>query len=304
VELRAACDLDIERARRAAPNAYTSPEEMLEREELDFVDIATRPESHLALVRMAAARKLGIICQKPMAPTWEDCKAMADIATVQGVLLMIHENWRWQPWYRAAREIIAAGTIGNVLAYRMRSVKRDGLGPGAYPEQPYFRQMPRLIVFEVLVHHLDTARFLFGEVNRLYAQLRRNNSAISGEDQAHLLLTHESGLIGAIDGHRFLNTDPVAGPVLGEAWIEGDQDLLRLSPAGDLITTGGVVWKNNATAGYRGDSVLATQEHFVQCLRSGKTPESHAREYLKTVRLVEAAYRSAQDNQVISLGFV
>jgi D-apiose dehydrogenase len=45
--------------------------------------------------------------------------------------------------------------------------------------------------------------------------------------------------------------------------------------------------------GYRGDSVRATQQHFIDCLRSGDEFESDAREYLQTVALVEAAYESA-----------
>ncbi|MGH9628997.1 MAG: Gfo/Idh/MocA family oxidoreductase, partial [Bryobacteraceae bacterium] len=62
VELVAACDLDPARAKAAAPQAYASAEELFAREELDFVDIATRPESHLALVELACAQKVPIIC--------------------------------------------------------------------------------------------------------------------------------------------------------------------------------------------------------------------------------------------------
>ena len=53
VELAAAADPDLERARQAAPRAYATAQQMLDAERLDFVDIATRPESHAALVRLA-----------------------------------------------------------------------------------------------------------------------------------------------------------------------------------------------------------------------------------------------------------
>src|SRR5215212_2093366 len=69
VELVAACDADIGRARAIAPRAYETAEELLENEELDFVDIGTRPDSHLSLVQATLARRIPTICQKPMAPS-------------------------------------------------------------------------------------------------------------------------------------------------------------------------------------------------------------------------------------------
>jgi predicted dehydrogenase len=47
-----------------------------------------------------------------MAPDWATaCRWEA--AEAKGVRLMIHDNWRWQPWYRAARKVIARGDIGT-----------------------------------------------------------------------------------------------------------------------------------------------------------------------------------------------
>src|SRR5438876_11916742 len=113
VELAAAADPDLERARQAAPRAYATAQQMLDAERLDFVDIATRPESHAALVRLAASRKIPVICQKPMAPGWADAVAMVEAAEAAGIPLMIHENWRWQPWYRAAKNSIERGDVGQ-----------------------------------------------------------------------------------------------------------------------------------------------------------------------------------------------
>ena len=289
----AACDRQLERARAAAPAAYASPEEMIERETLDFVDIATRPDSHLPLVKLAAARGLAIICQKPMAPSWEDAVAMAETAEAAGIRLMIHENWRWQPWYREVGRRIEAGEIGRPLAYLMITRKRDGLGPAPYPNQPYFAEMPRLLIHETMVHHIDTARFLFREVTSVMAMARRVNPIIAGEDQALLLLAHENELRGVIDGNRLADLDE-EGPVMGQARFEGDDGVLTLAPAGDLFRNGQPVWRHERAPGYRGDCVLATQQHFIGCLRSGAPFETGARAYLKTFAAVEAAYESVR----------
>ena len=67
VEIVAAADLRLERAQKFAAKAYSSAEEMLDREPVDFVDIATHAATHLPMMRLAAERKLPIICQKPIA---------------------------------------------------------------------------------------------------------------------------------------------------------------------------------------------------------------------------------------------
>ena len=170
VEIVAACDLSIERARAAAPRAYTSAEEMLQAEELDFVDIATRSTTHLELISMAAERGLAIICQKPMAPDWETARRMVEISRAV-----------WRPGHDSrqlavailvprCRRIIARGDIGTPLAYGFRCRVSDGLGDEPYPRQAYFRQLRRFMIDEVLVHHIDTARFLFGDIASIYAE--------------------------------------------------------------------------------------------------------------------------------------
>ncbi len=300
VELAAACDPVLERARSLAPRAYSCAERMLEQERLDFLDIATRPDSHLPLVRLAAAHRLPVICQKPMAPSWDEALAMVRTAEAAGVRLIIHENWRWQPWFRAAKSRLEQGDIGRPLAYLFRVRRNDGRPPAPYPDQPYFRDMPRLLIYETLVHQVDTARFLFGDPAAVYAQARRLNPQIAGEDQALLVLTHPGGLPGVIDGHRYLDPAPDS-PLMGEAVFEGEQGLLRVSPQGDLWLDGRCLWRNRIRRGYRGDSVRAAQQHFLDCLVRGTPSESEARRYLKTFGAVEAAYRSLAEGRAVRL---
>ena len=171
--------------------AYKSGEELLDREQLDFVDIATHAASHFPLVRYAAGKKIPIICQKPIAPDWAGAVELVNAAETAGVRLMIHENWRWQPWYRVANQMIANGDIGAPIGYGFRFRRSDGLGEEPYTEQAYFRKEPRLIIQVTLVHHMDTARFLFGEIDSVYAETSRRNPRIVAEDQAIIVLTHE-----------------------------------------------------------------------------------------------------------------
>ena len=300
VELAAASDPQLERARQAAPHAYGSAKEMLDREQLDFVDIAARADLHLPLVRLAAARKIPVICQKPVAPDWPTAVEIVETAEAAGVPLMIHENWRWQPWYRAVHNAIAAGRIGAPIGYAFITRCRDGLGDNPYPRQSYFRDLRRFLIDEALVHHLDTARFLFGDIEAVYAQALRRNPRIAGEDFALIAVTHKTGVQGWIDGHRFLDPEQ-DGPVLGTAFFEGEQGRLRVVPTGDVYLGQALLWTNNVTSGYRGDSVRATQAHFISCLREGTAFESAGRAYLHTFAAVEACYRSTAAHRQIRI---
>ena len=70
---------------------------------LDVVDVVTGPETHAALVDLAARARLPVICQKPMALDYATCQRMVAACRDAGVPLLIHENYRWfsVEWYRA-----------------------------------------------------------------------------------------------------------------------------------------------------------------------------------------------------------
>ncbi|HEY5627638.1 MAG TPA: Gfo/Idh/MocA family oxidoreductase, partial [Nitrospira sp.] len=93
---------------------------MLDAVDLDLVDIATPPESHLALAASAAARGLSIICQKPLAPTREEALRLVEECEHAGVVLAVHENIRWTPWHREIARLIGAGKLGQSHRITMR----------------------------------------------------------------------------------------------------------------------------------------------------------------------------------------
>jgi predicted dehydrogenase len=301
--ITAVADLDPDKAAAFAarwniPNVYRDAAEMLARERPDFIDIVTTPETHLALARLGAEAGVAVICQKPMAPTYEECVAMVEACERAGVRLLIHENWRWQPWYREIKRLEQAGRFGKVfhLAFRMRN--GDGRGANPYTRQPYFRFMKRFLIHETLVHFLDTFRFLAGEIRSLHCRIARVNPLIAGEDYALITMTFESGAHGMIDANRISGPLPL-DPAFGTFWMEGERAMVRMSPDGRLwLTDYGDSERQHPyeipEAGYKGDSVLALQRHFIQCLTTGARCESEGRDYLRTVAAVMECYRSAE----------
>jgi predicted dehydrogenase len=301
VQIVAACDSRLERAQVVSERPYVSPEAMLEREDLDFVDIVSRSDTHLDLVSQASQRGLAVTCQKPMAPDWATACRLVEAAEAKGVRLMIHDNWRWQPWYRAARKVIARGDIGTPLSYGFRCRWKDGAGEAPYPKQSYFRDLRRFIIDETLVHHIDTARFLFGDIQTVYAEAMRVNPRIQGEDHAILSLRHTAPVMGWMHGHSFIALED-AGPSIDESIFEGEEGSIRISAAGEIWLGHKKIWTQNFSTGYRGDSVYNTLLHFVQCLETGERFETEAREYLeKTFAAVEAAYASVASKRGVAI---
>ncbi len=288
------------------PNAYMDVEEMLEREQPDFVDIATRPDSHRQLVQIAAQHGIHVICQKPMAPTWQECLDMVECCREANVRLLIHENWRWQPWYREVKRLVQEGELGELFHIGVTMRTGDGRGDQPYTVQPYFREMKQLLVYETLVHFLDTFRLLAGEFESIFCQLGRINPIIAGEDYALVQLRFQNGVHGLIDSNRINGPIP-ASLTLGTLRVEGNRGALRLSDDGRLWLTRHGKNENEhryswPDRGYRGDSVHATQVHLIDCLRNDVPSESDGDDYLKTVAAVDACYRSADSHAPASLG--
>lgn len=311
----ALCDTDparMERARRWVPEArcYTGAAELFEREPaLDFVEICTHPDSHVELVGLAAGRGLHVLCQKPAAWDRPDFLAMIDACDRAGVRLMIHENWRFRPWYRVLRSEIAAGRVGRPIRLRIAQHDTRALRPGGLAQQPYLATMRRLILMDVGVHLVDTARSLLGEVRTVTATTGRFGRETVGEDVAMLWLTFDGGALSSLD--LSWSAVPVgARPewALNPTVVEGTEGTIRLLTDGSLERTL-LDGRRDRTpvplppedAVYV-DGYAATQRHFIDGLRTGAEHETRGPDNLKTMEVIWAAYRSAEEGRTISIG--
>ena len=123
VELAACCDLYRDRAATFAElygipgeAVYTDYREMLAKEKLDIVSVATWPDVHAELViDTARTRPMGIYCEKPMAETWRDCKRMVAACVENDVKLGFNLQRRYGKPFRIARQLIEQGAIGKLL---------------------------------------------------------------------------------------------------------------------------------------------------------------------------------------------
>lgn len=304
-QLVAVCDLDRSRADAVAQQlphakAYSDAAAMLDAERPDFIDIITPPHTHAVLTTLAAERGVHVLCQKALAPSFEDAAAIVESAERAGIRLMVHDNFRFQPWHREFRRLLDSGRIGQLHSISCRTRMGDGWQPDAYlARQPYFRTMPQLLIYETGVHFIDVFRYLGGEVRRVFARLRRLNADIAGEDTGLVVFEFASGGQGLWDANRY-NESQATDPryTFGEFVLEGGRGSMRLDEEGRMwvhpLGAGASAHEYiHERRGFAGDCVRATLQHFVDGLLAGTAFETDGRCYLQTLAVQEAIYQSA-----------
>ncbi len=314
VELVGLCDADTGRAASLAKRfgidrVFADAAQMLDATQPDLVDVVTPPASHQQVLGAVLQRRLPAICQKPFGVDYAQAVAIADRAAQAGVQLVVHENFRFMPWFREARRLIDAGVLGALHGVSFRLRPGDGQGPDAYLDrQPYFQTMPRLLVVETAIHLIDTFRYLMGEVEAVYARLRQLNPAIAGEDAGLITFEFSSGAAGLFDGNR-LNDHVASNPrrTMGEMWLEGANGVLRLDGHAQLWFKPhhGQEVRHHYAPGpepsFGGGACGLLQAHVIACLDELREPENTATSYLRNLLIQEAVYASHQSGKRIVL---
>lgn len=314
VDVVGVCDLELAVAEARASafegcTAYDDVTKMLSAEKPDLVDIVTPPPTHLPIITSAVEAGIPVICQKPFCGGLDGATKAARLMEETGVPIIVHENFRFQPWYAEIRSVLANGALGDVYEGTFRLRPGDGQGPDAYlGRQPYFQQMPRFLVHETLVHIIDVFRSLFGGVVSVYADLRQLNPVIAGEDAGIIVLEFNHGRRAVIDGNRLV--DHVAENrrlVMGDMWVEGSDAVIRLNGDGALFRRDHdsneereipYDWSN---IGFGGDCVYLLNDHVLKSLGSGAPPQNTAIDYIANLEIVEAVYRSNEIGQKITV---
>lgn len=306
----ASCDRDIAKARATGLPAYDDPATMLAEVKPDLLDIIVPPAAHAQTIRLALAAGIKrMICQKPFCQTLDEARAITAEAEAQGAVIVVHENFRFQPWYRAVKSALNADAVGTLLQVTFRLRPGDGQGPHAYLDrQPYFQQMERFLIHETAVHWVDTFRWLLGDPSHVYADLRRINPAIRGEDAGFVLFDHPSGVRALFDGNRHL--DHAADNLrrtMGEAMFEGTDGVLSIGGDGavHLRRRGRSMQQQllppDSHDGFGGDCVHALQSHVVAAMLGDAPLENTARDYLTVIEIEEAIYASASTGQKVAI---
>lgn len=272
VTLVGSCNRDIEKAKATGLPSYCDLDQMLADTTPDLLDIILPPVAHAETIKTALAAGIKtMICQKPFCNDLVEAEEITALAEAAGTRIIIHENFRFQPWFRAIKSAINEGAIGTVQQVTFRLRPGDGQGPRAYLDrQPYFQQMEKLLIHETGVHYVDTFRYLLGDPTAVYADLRKMNPVIAGEDAGYVLFDHPNNARAMLDGNRHL--DHAADNLrctMGEGLVEGTEGTLTLTGDGAVhlrkhsTTTMTPVLGPNTWDGFGGDCVHHLQSHVI-----------------------------------------
>jgi predicted dehydrogenase len=294
----AICDPDVQKAHARAAEfgieaVFDKAESLFTAARIDAVDIASPRETHPQLVRQATQRGIATLCQKPFAPDLAQARSLIEEID-PAVRVMVHENWRRRPYYRDIKGWLDSGRIGALRQASM-TLLSSGLiadAEGKRPlleRQPFLRTLDRMLVTEIMIHHLDTLRFLCGELTVEDAALASTTPDIIGEDMASVLLRTDGGARIFLMGNAAAAGFPPQ--LVDRLTLIGTEGTIVLD--GTRLVLSGTQSEErdyDAAASYQA-SYDNTMAHFVDALRTGEPFETPPGENLRTLVLVEEIYR-------------
>ncbi|OIB00500.1 oxidoreductase [Paenibacillus sp. LC231] len=297
-------DINAGRAERAAAltgaKAYTDVESLFEQKDLETVAVCLPTYLHKPFVLKLAERGLHVICEKPAALTLEDALEMKAACEKHGVRLFIGHVVRFFPNYHDAYRQANSGSIGTP---KMAHFKRYG----SYPQgmDGWYNDPGKSggVIMDLLIHDIDFACWLFGEVESVYAStVKRDEPEM---EYAQLTLHFKNKAIASLTGYW-----GYSGPFTTQFEISGNQGIIRFdsnqvqsldiklvnAEAGE----GAAVQVPSSPSLY--DPYYYEVQHFIECIRNGSEPLVSIKDACYAVEIAQAAEQSAQTGQPVMIG--
>lgn len=212
VEFAAFCDIVQESAREFADlyggKAYTDHRELLKEKDIDAVFVLNANIAHAKTAVDALNAGKHVMCEKPMAVSLEECRAMIEAAEKNDKILMTGYNQRLVPTHVKAREIIASGEYGRVLTVRSTFGHRGSeyFSLGGLSTWLYKKELAGFgVIGDLGVHKIDLIQFLLNdkisEVSAIVDTLAKKNDKgvkIDVDDNALCIFRTAKGIIGSM----------------------------------------------------------------------------------------------------------
>lgn len=310
VELVAVCDINTERANSVAQQygvkAYTNYEELLASGTVEAVSVCTPNYIHAPISVAALNSGVHVLCEKPMATSEEEAKAMIEAAKTNGKKLMIGHNQRFVASHQKARELIEKGEIGKIYSFRTAFGHGGPEGWSVDGKESWFFKKDEAFIGamgDLGVHKTDMLRYILNEeIVEVGAFVESNAKDFANvDDNAVCVLKTESGIIGTLAASWAYN-----GKEDNSTIVYGEKGILRLEddPTYSLVAqyaTGEVVnyelgkIQSNDEGGQSNSHVI---EQFVDAVAEDKESPVPGEEGLKSLAVILAALKSSQTKQI------
>ena len=227
-------DAAIERVAGTGATVADDPESIFSNPQIDAVVVCTPTFTHADLVVAAAQAGKHVLVEKPMALTLGDCRRMIDACSVAGVKLAVGQTVRFWGAFLRTRQLIEAGVIGRPWVAqidRMSAVAQappDSGAVGVDPKRRPWRYDTRYAggnILEGVVHELDCARAIFGEVTA--ASCTTSGKVTDGDHRSPILM---QALLEFSDRrHATVRMGGLIGYGGGGNWVSGTSGTLHFS---------------------------------------------------------------------------
>jgi predicted dehydrogenase len=307
VELVALCDRDPEKTARVAqkfqiPRAYSRFEELLADDEIDAVDICTPNFLHAPMATAALEAGKHVLCERPLARSGKEAQAMADAARRAGRTLMCSVQHRFRDDAMLLRKFVAKGDLGEIFF-----AKAGWLRQRTEWDSDEWRRQKREsgggVVLDLGFQMLDQALWILGgpKVDSVTASVHRSRKG-EVEDSATALLR--------LDGGVTLTLELTWGLLMEKDFaylnLFGSRGAALLNPfrihKGMHGTLMNVTPTLDTPRNQYKQSMEAQIEHFTDALRRGTAPMGNAAEIVPVMELMDAIYRSAEQEKEVRLG--
>jgi len=183
-------------AERVGATAHTSVEDLLDRGSPDAVIVCTPPDTHPDVALAAIARKVAVLCEKPLATRIGPAQTMIAAARTAGVPLTMATKFRFVTDIVRARELVAGGDIGDLIQLENRFASRVDM-------RTRWNSDPAVSGGGVLIdngtHSVDIARAFLGPIHEVLVVEGPRVQAVEVEDSVQVLLRAASGATATID---------------------------------------------------------------------------------------------------------
>ena len=202
-------------ARLGFEESATDWRAVVNREDIGLVDVSTPGDSHAEIAIAAARAGKAVLCEKPLANTVAEAKAMLKAVTRAGVVHMVCHNYRRAPAVMLAKRLIDEGRLGRIYHYR-GAYLQDWLVDPDFPLR--WRLQEKVAgsgaLGDLAAHSIDLARFLVGEISEVTAALEtfvkerplegqpKKKGRVTVDDASAAVVRFRNGALGTIEATR------------------------------------------------------------------------------------------------------
>ena len=333
--LKAVCARDAAKAQAFARNwGYESVEtdwrKLIEREDIDVIDIASPNNTHAEIATAAAKAGKMILCEKPLAMNGPEAEKMVKAVEKAKVPNMVWYNYRRVPAITLAKQLIDEGKLGRIFHYRAKflqdwTISKDLPQGGAGLWRLDAKVAGSGVTGDLLAHCIDTAMWLNGGIDKVTAMtetfIKERKHTLTGkvekvsiDDASAFLARFSNGSLATFEstryarGHKALYTLEINGENASIAWDLHDLHRLQYFDYRDESRVRG--WRNlhitdsdhpymknwwvpGLQIGYEHTFIHQVAD-FIKGLSDGKIPGPSFRDGLATDYVTDAVLKSAK----------